>query len=357
MQQVLNPIGYGGVSVEYRTFVNTTQLFDKYEFIPLILKDFHKGVNLKDILFYYKMIKKERPDIVHIRGAAVDGLNAEIAAKMVNGTKILVCVHGMYSDMANINPIKKFIAKHIIEPLCFSLADGISCVYEKCAKRPCFKKYSKKMLPHIYNRMPEYKDIDFQQIRQAFRFNYGIPQDGLVCLYCGRVTKEKGLSYLADALKSMNSNLHKSLYFVMVGDGEYRSVFEDEISLLSNVKYRVKFTGALTDVTPALFSSDFFILPSLHENHPISLLEAMAAELPTIATDVGGNGEILKDNLFGKLIKPADANEIEKAISDMCSEEVLLNYKTAIHNYSFDEFSPENADMQLDMVYKKILSN
>lgn len=356
MQQVLNPMGYGGVSIEYRALVNTTQLSDKYEFIPLILNDFHKGINLKDILFYYKMIKKEQPDIVQIRGAAVDGLNAEIATKMVRGTKLLVCVHGMYSDMVNINPIKKFIAKHIIEPLCFYLADGISCVYEKCAERPCFKKYSKKMLPHIYNRMPIYTDIDFKEKGQAFRLKYGIPKDGLVCLYCGRITKEKGLSYLADAFKSINNHLPELLYFVIVGDGEYKSSFESEISLLSNVKDRVKFTGALKDVTPALFASDFFILPSLHENHPVSLLEAMAAQLPAIATNVGGNGEIVKDNIFGKLIKPADANEIEKAILDMSSKEVLFNYKTAIHNYSFDEFSSRNADMRLDMVYKKILS-
>ena len=356
MQQAVNPTGYGGVSVEYRTLMDTTRLGDKYEFIPLILTDFHKGVNLKNIIFYYKMIKKERPDIVQIRGAAVDGLNAEIAAKLVRGTKCLVCVHGVYSDMLYYNPIKKWIAIHMVEPLCFFLADGISCVYKGAEKRKMFKHFKKKMLPYVYNRIPNYSNLDKNALRDTYRKQYDIPSNALVAMCCGRMTKEKGLSYLAEAFKSMNNHWPEPLYFLIVGDGEYKNILENEVSLLSNVKDRIKFTGALTDVTPALFSSDFFVFPSLHENHPIALLEAMAAELPTIATNVGGNGEIVKDNLFGKLIKPADANEIEMAISDMCSNEVLLNYKTAIHNYSFDEFSPENADMRLDMVYRKVLS-
>ena len=109
-QQVLNPNGGGGVSAEYRALIQS-ELSQKYEFIPIVLNGSKPGVNLHDIKYYYTELKKTEPDIVHIRGAAVDGLTAIIAAKLRGKGRILVTVHGMYSDMVYINPVKKFVAK------------------------------------------------------------------------------------------------------------------------------------------------------------------------------------------------------------------------------------------------------
>ncbi len=298
LQQVLDPSGAGGVSAEYRA-LSQSSLSEKYDFQSMILSDFRKGVNLHDISFYYRKIKKFNPDIVHIRGAAVDGLNAVIAAKLAGNCKILTTVHGMYSDLVYISPRKRWIAKHIIERLIYSLSDGISCVCKAASERPYFNRYRRKVLPFVYNRIPTYDISMTPQYRKEIREKYGISEDDVVCVFVGRMTKEKGLTTMERVFSLLSRENKKHLVFVFVGDGDYKEKFEENINSLN---VRTVFTGGQKSVKKFYMASDFFILPSLHENHSIALLEACAAGIPSIATDCGGNGEIICDRFSGRLV-------------------------------------------------------
>ena len=353
VQQVLNPEGGGGVSAEYRALIKS-KLSKKYEFIPIILNGSKPGVSLHDIKYYFKKLKKVEPDIIHVRGATVDGLTAIIAAKLRGRGKILVTVHGMYSDMVHINLLKKCIAKYVVEPLSFTLADGISCVYASCANRKCFKPYRKKMLPHVYNRIPDCSTVDVPKERISIRKQYGIAEDAVVGVFCGRITKDKGLEYLVQAINEV-IDTHPHLEILIVGSGDYLDTLKDSIQINKKLQYRVFFTGEVNNVFPALAASDFFIFPSLHENHSIALLEAMAMKLPTIATKVGGNPEIVHDNQFGILVEAANVAQLKDAINEMCNDVQRKKFKCAIEAYSFDEFKADNVDMQLDQVYQRLL--
>lgn len=352
VQQVLAPRSKGGVSSEYRA-LQRSKLVEKYQFIPLVLAEGHKGVNIRDIVFYYRGIKKENPDIVHIRGASVDGLNAEIAAKLADKkVKVLVCVHGMYSDFVYYSRVKKWIAGHIIEPLCFKLADGISCVYQKCETRDNFKKYKKKIVPFVYNRIPNYSFDDNMSKRELIRDAYGIKADDVVGVFCGRVSKEKGLSFFVDALISIRNRISENMYFFVVGEGDYLAEFQKNIESYPELARAVCFLGVKDDVQPILAASDYFLLPSLHENHSIALLEAMAMKLPAIVTDVGGNKETVKDGKFGIIIPPYDATALAQAIVTMNDDERRNVFKEELRDYPFSEFKNESVDAQLDAAYQ-----
>ncbi len=344
LQQVLDPSGSGGVSAEYRA-LQKSSLTEKYDFEPMILMDFHNGVNIKDIRFYYKKIREANPDIVHIRGAAPDGLNAVIATKLARQGKSLVTVHGMYSDLVYINPLKRWISKHIIEPLIFGLADGISCVCKTADKRKVFDKYRHKMLPVVYNRMPDYSQYDSRMIRENVRKELQLSEDTIVGVYVGRVTKEKGMEYLKEALEILDRQGPKNFMMLIVGDGQYLPELTSACERLVH-KNKVKCLGNQTDIYRFLFASDFFVLPSLHENHSISLLEATAAGLPIVATDVGGNREIVKNN--GELIEPKNVELLLQAMKKKISEHDRV--KTFI-----GEFSSDTVDKQLDEVYLTLL--
>lgn len=354
VQQVLAPRSKGGVSSEFRA-LKKSKLSETYEFVPLILEEGHRGINFKDILFYYHGIKKEKPDIVHVRGASVDGLNAEIAAKLAGNVKILVCVHGMYSDFVYYSPVKKWIAKHIIEPLCFTLADGISCVYKNCETRDIFKKYKKKIVQYVYNRIPTYKFHDYENTRRMIREQYGIEENDVVGVFCGRVSKEKGLVYMSNALACIQSDLSDNMHFFVVGEGDYLKELLDRIKLYPKLHKCVHFLGVKEDVQPFLEASDYFIMPSLHENHSIALLEAMAMHLPAIATDVGGNKETVKDGKFGIIIPPYNDKALAEAILRMSDQKEREFYKQQIKAYSFTEFRDEFVDKQLDLAYQSTL--
>lgn len=353
-QQVLAPRSKGGVSSEFRA-LEQSELCERYQFIPLILSEGHRGINVHDVLFYYRGIKKEKPDIVHIRGAGVDGLNAEIAAKLSGKTKLLVCVHGMYSDFIYYNPIKKWIARHIIESLCFKLADGISCVYQRCETRDNFKKYKKKIVPFVYNRMPNYLSEKHTDIRELFRNQQGIRKDDVVGVFCGRVSKEKGLVFFVKALIFLRDQIFDDMHFFIVGEGDYLDEFQKSVEIYPNLARAVHFLGVKDDVQPVLAASDYFLLPSLHENHSIALLEAMAMELPAIVTDVGGNKETVKDGKFGIIIPPYDGSALAQAIIQMRDNNRRNAFKEQIKAYSFSEFGNEAVDAQLDAAYQETM--
>ncbi len=351
LHQVLDPSGAGGVSAEYRA-LSQSSLSEKYEFQPMILSDFRGGVNSHDIKFYYRRIRELKPDIVHIRGAAVDGLNAVIAAKLAGSCKILTTVHGMYSDLVYISPQKRWIAKHVIERLIFSLSDGISCVCKAASERPYFDRYRRKMLPYVYNRIPAYDISMAPQYRKEIREEYGIEENDVVCVFIGRMTKEKGLMTMERVFSILQSEETEHLVFMFVGEGDYRETFEKNCR---NMDIRTVFTGVQKDVKKFYMASDFFILPSLHENHSIALLESCAAQIPSIATDCGGNGEIIIDGFSGKLVPVDDSEAICSAIMAFCDSAVRNLYKQNLKSLTFDQFSNKSCDEALDSVYQKIL--
>lgn len=351
LHQVLDPSGIGGVSAEFRALKNSS-LSNKYEFSSMVLSEINGGLNLKTIKFYYTQIKKIRPDIIHIRGAAIDSLNAIIAAKLACCGKIMVAVHGMYSDLIYISKYKHYISKHIIEPLIFKLSDGISCVCKSANDRRMFDKYRHKMLPYVYNRIPYYDLSQQSYFRSCIRSKLCISDNDIIGLFAGRITLEKGLKVLLSAFRKYNI-WPKNLYFIIVGDGPFLADFKKEAESIST---NIICVGASNEVNKYLLASDFFIMPSLHENHSIALLEAMAAKLPTIATNIGGNQEIIEQDKTGQLIPINDPDAIYNGIQNFLIKENLNLYRQNIANYDFSKFSNENCDSALDLAYTKLLS-
>ena len=354
VQQATDLSAIGGTTSEFNA-LKESSLSEKYEIVPMVLPKVHKRINLQDIRFYYTFLKKIRPDIVQIRGAAVDGLNAQIAARMVPGTKILVCVHGMFSELVYMSPIKRMIHEHIVEPIIFHMCDGISCVYKRGDDRHQLKEYKNKLLPYVYNRMPSIENISSND-KAVLRKELQIPAGAIVGVYCGRFNKEKGLSYLLDAFQMMKKMWPEHLHILMIGDGDYREEFIEKCAGIG-ISERIHCVGAKQNVHPYLRISDFFVMPSLHENHSIALLEALAADLPVVSTDVGGNGEIVRDGIEGLLVPSADGQKLGNGILKMSNDEALRRvFKNNIAENAYPQFSNAHVDAQLDLVYQKMLS-
>lgn len=350
LHQVLDPSGAGGVSAEFRALMNSS-LTASYDFTSMILVDVKPGVNLANIKFYYEKIKQVRPDIVHVRGAAVDGLNAVIAARLAGHCKVLTTVHGMYSDMIYYNPFKKWVSKNIIEYLIFSLSHGISCVCKNATQRLYFDRYRTKMLPYVYNRMPKFQLELKPMLREQVRSEYNIALDDIVCVFVGRMTKEKGLLTIEKMFASYGEFSSK-LIFMFVGDGDYRKEFEDNCRQFNS---RIIFAGLQNDVQRFYMAADFFLQSSLHENHSIALLEACAAGIPAIATDCGGNSEIISHNNTGIIIPVDDPLKMSEAIKKMTDKEELCVFTQNVRTHNYSQFSNEECDKALDNVYKLLI--
>jgi glycosyltransferase involved in cell wall biosynthesis len=108
------------------------------------------------------------------------------------------------------------------------------------------------------------------------------------------------------------------LRLVVAGDGPLREELAAQARALA-IADHVAFTGHCTDIQPILDAADVFALPSLWEALPFSLLEAMGAGVPVVATDVAGVAELVTTDQTGMLIQPKDAGALADALSHLLS--------------------------------------
>jgi glycosyltransferase involved in cell wall biosynthesis len=102
---------------------------------------------------------------------------------------------------------------------------------------------------------------------------------------------------------------------ILVGYGFEKKTYE-RLAEQRNLTKSVQFMGkkTLKQLACMYRSADLFVLPSLAEGHPVTLLEAMSSGIPVIATDVGDNAEIVKEGKNGWLVKPGDIEILAQAI-------------------------------------------
>lgn len=146
--------------------------------------------------------------------------------------------------------------------------------------------------------------------------------NGFVLGTVGRLDPVKDQRTLLKAvaiLKKSAPGLAEQLRVAIIGDGPLMSALNDYIRE-ANLDNCVWLAGARDDVPAMMRSMNLFVLPSLAEGIPLTVLEAMASGLPVIATDVGGNKEVILDNITGKLIPPANPELLADVIKGYLSD-------------------------------------
>lgn len=150
---------------------------------------------------------------------------------------------------------------------------------------------------------------------ESLRAKLGIETGDSVLLAVGRLSKEKGHLDLLTAFACLRET-HPELKckLVIVGDGPERGTLEAAAQSKA-IDVDVIFTGQISDVLPFYAAADVFVLPSHSEGSPNVLLEAMAANLPIVATAVGGVPEVVENNESALLVPANDPQAVAAAIA------------------------------------------
>ncbi len=136
-------------------------------------------------------------------------------------------------------------------------------------------------------------------------------------LFVGLLVERKGVHLLLDALDlAARQGLPDQVTLTVVGDGPQRGALERQAQALGLTR-RVRFLGYRSDVPDLLAQSDAFVLPSLMEQQPLVLIEALGAGLPTLATAVGGVGDLVGD--VGLLVTPGDRGALAEGLVRLCA--------------------------------------
>ncbi len=145
-----------------------------------------------------------------------------------------------------------------------------------------------------------------------------LPFEGAIVGYVGRLSEQKGLRELLQAATSVCAQISLA-HFLIVGEdhvsgGRYCRELE-QVAVRLGLDRRVRFLGYRADAARLMYALDIFVLPSWIEGMPVTILEAMAAGKPVVATPVGGVPEVVVEGETGLLVPPRDPDRLAEAIT------------------------------------------
>ena len=141
------------------------------------------------------------------------------------------------------------------------------------------------------------------------------PHTGQTLLFVGRLAGVKGVPILLDAVTTLKAR-HPQLRLALIGDGPERAALEERAKPLGETVVFLGYQGQ-SEVAEALSQSDVFVLPSFAEGVPVVLMEAMAAGVPVVATQIAGIPELVTQWENGVLVPPGDAPALAQAIEQL----------------------------------------
>jgi glycosyltransferase involved in cell wall biosynthesis len=279
--------------------------------LPQLGRELHPVRDLATIWKLYRLIRTFKPHVVHTHTAKA-GFVGRTAAKLAGVPVIIHTFHGHvfhgYFSPAKTRLfllLERFTARFTttIITLTSSQAHELATVYH-IAPRQKFTVMSGGLELDQYATAPRKTG--------NFRHQWSIPNDAPLIAIVGRLVPVKNHALFLQAAALVHDELPNAR-FVIVGDGELRGEIESQVEQLS-MREVVTFTGWQKDVLPVYSDSDALVISSLNEGTPFSVIEALAAGCPVIATSVGGLPDLLENGVLGTLTPPGDAPALAEAI-------------------------------------------
>jgi glycosyltransferase involved in cell wall biosynthesis len=322
-----------------------------------IIPDLQRKINFKKDRLALKQTKKLileiKPNIIHLNSSKISilgsaavfclGLNPFRKYK-IKKAKIIYTAHGWVfhepiPQAQKYKKLEKISAKYKDKIICVSQKDYDSAIKEKIAP--------KEKLSTIHNGIAP---INFLS-REEARHKLNLSSEDLVIGSIGNLYKNKGFEYLINAIKILVDNGFNPKT-IIIGEGEEREELENWIRqyrLEKNVFLKGRLEGA-----HLLKAFDIYICSSIKEGLSYTLIEAMLAARPIIATQVGGNPELIEHEKTGLLVQAANAESISQAILRFIHEPELLNkVRLAAQKKAQTEFTLEKMVNETKAIYEE----
>ncbi|MBI5114885.1 glycosyltransferase [Candidatus Poribacteria bacterium] len=263
-----------------------------------------------------KIIKDEQASIVHTN-AENGNLYGRLAAAMAKTPRVVSTIHTFYDETLRDRYRSEWVRNLIYRQdlLTSRTCDALITVNAAIKERLVMHGVAKEKIVVIPNGIGpsryEHYEKEVTQV-SALRARLGIAGDEMVVGTVARLSPVKNVAALVLAGKSVTDRLPKAR-FVIVGDGPQRQRLEKLASSLG-VTSRLIFAGWQEDINQFLSIMDVFVITSLIEGSSFAILDAMALGKPVIATNVGGNPELVVDGETGRLVPFNDIDALTSSI-------------------------------------------
>ncbi len=330
-------IGVGDVSLSPNIFKMPFQFLPMYSKIRRFWFNFWAFRQIK------KHHKKNPYDIIHLHGDFIEGyFGGKLSKKL--GIPAILTIH------AGLN-------KRLLKPKnaeYFKNIGKIICVSNEISKDLKIIGISENKIAVISSgvHLSDFQNIDENKI-SALRNQYSKP----IIISVGVLRINKGFSYLIEALRQIKEKIN-SATLLIIGEGLERNNLEKQASGISNIYFLGR--QEHDKVIEYLKAADIFVLASIstlndREGMPTSIMEAMAAGLPVVATNIAGIPQLIGENRNGFLVNPENPSELAGAIEKIIENFDLAKKMSAQNLEDIKQKDWPIIAKKIDETYKSIL--
>ena len=273
--------------------------FIELEHVRRALSPWHDSLGLLELA---TIVRRERPHIVHVNSAKAAALG-RVAAWLTRVPIRIYTVHGWsYTAHTGASSALYLWVERLLRPL----TTVTICVAESERRAGLEARTCDEATTVVIH-----NGVDLTRPTAP-----GSAAERCRLVTVGRLQAPKDTLTLVRALAELPRGVCEA---VIVGDGPDRTTVENEVRRLG-LESVVQLAGERNDVPELLAASDVFVLSSRSEGLPLSILEAMAAGLPVVATNVGGVSELVLDGQTGILVPPGDPRSLAGAIGRLLDD-------------------------------------
>ncbi len=292
------------------------------------------GLDFSMILKMKKIFKQEMADVVHTHRYCAQ---YAVPAAILAGIKRRV--HTIHSIASKENG--KFA--RILNKFFFKYCGLVSVALSDKIRETVVEEYKidSQNIPVVYNGVPLDKCL--------IKNNYNIDSNRIVILHIGRFASVKNHIELINAICELKKEMN-GVVLQLIGDGELKNDIEKHIADCKAEDY-IEILGLKDNVFPYFQQADIFVLPSIYEGIPMTLIEAMGSGLPIIASRVGGIPDMIADGKEGLLCDPV-AHSIAEKIKKMITDKELRKTCAQEARNKAHYFSAKTMGEEYERLYK-----
>ncbi|MFH1522944.1 MAG: glycosyltransferase family 4 protein [Patescibacteria group bacterium] len=328
----------------------------KFYAIPHLKRSISPINDFLALIGIIRLINKLKPDIIHLNSSKISILGsiaAIIAKSRIENreSKIVYTAHGWVFNEP-LQTWKKLFYKYA-EKFTSFFKDKIICVSEFDRQVALKEKIcNPKKLITIHNGIKPINFLSKEMSRQKFPLLSKGGQGGVWIGSIGNLYPTKGFEYLIEAARILITNYKLQITTVIIGEGQERKNLEKLIKQ-NSLQNNIILAGNISDAAKLLKAFDIYVCSSVKEGLSYTIIEAMQAGLPIVATDVGGNPELIEDQKTGLLVKSQNPEKIaEKIIELINNPELGIKLGEQAKIKALEEFSLGKTVEETKKVYQ-----
>ena len=304
----------------------------------------------KDIGMPRRLMKEEKPDIVHTHAS----LSARIAAKLIGVKGLIYTRH--YVDTTCIDPDAaeagglKNKLKHVMNN---ALCDGVIGVAHECEPVILAMGIKPEKITIIPNGVVALRQYNEEE-KKAVRMQYGLENKHKVVTIMARLSKEKGHAVFIEVIETLLKTIPE-VRGLIAGTGSETEAIKSLIAK-KGLEDKVIMTGFVEDVEALINSTQIQMNTSYTEAQSLALSEAMSIGIPAVVTDAGGNPSMIRDGVNGYVAPVGDVKGLARCVEKLLKNDIIYREMSQGAKKVYEEaYKASKMTRSTEAFYKKVL--